>query len=183
MRIAPAIFLACIALFAPLAARADEPSVERGLYVSILGGCHDCHSMGYSENQGKINPATALRGSTVGFQGPWGTTYPPNLRLIASKMTEDFFLRIASTLETAPPMPWYNVRNMTETDIRSLYRYILSLGEPGAAAPLMVAPGDRLKTPYIVVAPPQPVPPCGSDFDCGIGEICGTAEPRQCVKR
>lgn len=114
---------------------------------------------------------------------PWGTTYPPNLRLIASKMTEDFFLRIASTLETAPPMPWYNVRRMTETDIRSLYRYIRSLGEPGAAAPLMVAPGDRVKTPYILVAPPQPVPPCGSDFDCGIGEICGTTEPRQCVKR
>lgn len=38
--------------------------------------------------------------------------------------------------EALPPMPWYNVRAMDETDLRSLYRYLLSLGEPGKPVPL-----------------------------------------------
>ena len=54
-------------------ARADV-SVERGLQVSIVGGCHDCHTEGYSESEGNIDPEKALRGSPVGWQGPWGTT-------------------------------------------------------------------------------------------------------------
>src|SRR3546814_4817347 len=33
------------------------------------------------------------------------------------------------------PMPFYNVNAMTETEARSLYQYIKSLGEPGDQVP------------------------------------------------
>lgn len=146
-----------IAVFcaAPGLALADEVSVEHGLHVSIIGGCHDCHTVGYAESGGKIDPAAALMGSPVGFMGPWGTTYPANLRLVAKAKSEDEFLAYAQGLKTRPPMPWFNVAALSETDIRSLYRYIVSLGDAGAPAPDYVAPGQMPKTPYIVFAPPQ----------------------------
>ena len=54
----------CIVPSSQLAA--DEVSVERGLYVSIIGGCHFCHTEGYREAEGKIDPEKALRAL------PWG---------------------------------------------------------------------------------------------------------------
>ena len=52
---------------------ADEVSVERGLYVSIIGGCHDCHTEFYVQSEGKIDPSKAMKGSSIGLRGPWGT--------------------------------------------------------------------------------------------------------------
>ena len=64
--------LMCSAVLAFYAApAAGEPSVERGLYISIIGGCHDCHTEGYKESGGRIDPAKALKGNAIGFQGPW----------------------------------------------------------------------------------------------------------------
>ena len=74
---------------------ADEASVERGFKVSIVGGCHDCHTEGYRESEGKIDPEKALKGSKVGWRGPWGTTYASNLRRVAQRLSEDGF----------PPVP------------------------------------------------------------------------------
>ncbi len=134
---------------------AEEPSVEAGLRISNIGGCHDCHTQGFAESGGKLDPAVALKGSTVGFMGPWGTTYPSNLRRTVEPMSEDAFVDFAGKLETRPPMPWFNLHHMTDMELRSLYRYIKSLGEPGEPAPDYVAPGEMPKTPYIVFAPPQ----------------------------
>lgn len=136
-------------------AMAGEVSVTRGAQVAVTGGCHDCHTAGYAESGGKLDPAAALKGSPLGWQGPWGTTYAANLLLIAKdKGSEDAFLQYAKTFQAKPPMPFFNVHAMDESDIRSLYQYIVSLGEPGAAVPEYVPPGQEPKTPYIVIAPP-----------------------------
>lgn len=137
------------------AAQAGEVSVKRGEQVSITGGCHDCHTAGYGESGGKIDPAAALMGTAMGWQGPWGTTYPSNLRLVAKeKGSEDAFVQYAKTFQARPPMPFYNVHAMDESDVRSLYQYIVSLGDAGQPAPDYVPPGQEPKTPYIVIAPP-----------------------------
>ena len=94
----------------------------------------------------------------LGFQGPWGTTYAANLRLVAGRMTEDAFVTYAQTFKARPPMPWFNMRQMTESELRSLHRYIVSLGEPGSPAPAYVPPGGKPSTPYIVMAPPHGLP-------------------------
>ena len=165
-------------------ATAGEISVERGLRVSILAGCQECHTAGYVLSEGKIDPAKAMKGSSIGFQGPWGTSYAANLRLTISGLSEDAFARFyGAAPKMAPPMPYYKLGLMEKDDLRSLYRYLKSLGEPGEATPAFVPPGERVKTSYIVLDPPQLPPPCTRDFDCGVGEICGKTEPRACVKK
>ena len=130
-----------------------EVSVERGSYIAIIGGCHDCHTEGYGEAEGKIDPAKAMMGNaSVGWRGPWGVTYASNLRRYAYNRDEDTFVNDMRALKLYPPMPWYNVRAMVESDIRSLYQYIMSLGEPGKSVPLPSA--DEPRTPYITIAPP-----------------------------
>jgi hypothetical protein len=178
-----ALCSAVLVSFANVQAQAEEPSVERGLYVSIIGGCHDCHTKGYSESGGKIDPALALRGGSFGFQGPWGTSFPPNLRRPVANLDANGFVAFLNGLEANPPMPWYNVRVLSETDKRSLYLYIKSLGEPGDPAPLSVAPGGRVNMPFVVMAPPNPPPGCSRDLDCGLGRICDLGGSGQCIER
>jgi hypothetical protein len=98
---------------------AEEVSVERGRLVSIIGGCHDCHTDGYSEAESAIDPTKALRGKAIGWRGPWGTTYANNLRWVVQDLSEDGYVTYIKTLRALPPMPWYNVRAMPASDIRS----------------------------------------------------------------
>jgi hypothetical protein len=91
--------------------------------------------------------------ATFGWRSPLGIAYAVNLRLYACIRDEDAFVGDMRDLpEKLPPMPWYNVRAMDETDLRSLYRYIISLGEPGKPVPL--PSHDEPKTPYITIVPP-----------------------------
>lgn len=138
------------------AAQSGDVSAERGLYVSIIGGCHDCHTGGYNESGGKIDPATALAGVPLGYSGPWGTSYASNLRDSVKDMSEEEFVKFAKTFTAKPPMPVYNVHAMEESDLRSLYLYIKSLGEPGAPMPEALPPGAEPATPYIVMEPVMP---------------------------
>lgn len=132
----------------------SAPSADYGKWVSIVGGCHDCHTADYGEKGGVINPDTALKGNPVGYQGPWGTTYALNLRLLASTMNEDGWVKFLQTFTARPPMPFYNVHALDEIQMRSLYEYIASLGTPGDPAPDYVPPGQSPKFPYSVFAPP-----------------------------
>jgi hypothetical protein len=152
---------------------AGEVSVERGLKVSIFAACHDCHTEGYRESDGKIDPEKALKGSKVGWRGPWGTTYAANLRRFAQRLNEDEFLLLLTNFQPQPPMPWFNIRAMEETDIRSLYRYIRSLGDPGEEVPSAVGPNVEPNTAYVVLAPPLEPKGCEKDLDCGVGKVCG----------
>jgi mono/diheme cytochrome c family protein len=130
------------------------PSADYGKTVSIIGGCNDCHTADYNMKGGVINPDTALKGNPVGYQGPWGTTYAVNLRLLASTMKEDDWVKYLQTFSARPPMPFYNVHAMDEVQMRSLYQYVVSLGAPGEPAPAYVPPGQKPTSPYNVFAPP-----------------------------
>ena len=129
---------------------ADAQQIERGQYVVEIGGCNDCHTAGYAEAGGKAAEADRLKGGTLGFGGPWGTTYATNLRLSIGKMTEDQWLKYGKSLMTRPPMPWFNVRAMTDADLRAIYQYMKSMpGDAGIAAPAYVPPDKQPKQPYI----------------------------------
>jgi hypothetical protein len=162
-------------------ATASEVSVERGLRVSIVSGCHDCHTQGYRESDGNVKQEKSLKGSGLGWRGPWGTTYATNLRLTVEHLSEDGFVLFLSNLKTLPPMPWYRVRTMEKDDLRSLYRYIKSLGEAGKQAPSAIGPDAEPMTPYVVLDPPQPPAGCKRDLDCGVGLVCGARS--QCVPK
>jgi hypothetical protein len=181
MRLVASISGVAVALSLSAGSAADDISVERGLKVSIVGACHDCHTEGYRESDGKIDSEKALKGNRVGWRGPWGTTYALNLRITAQNLTEAGFVLHLSTLNTLPPMPWFNVRAMEETDMRSLYRYIKSLGDPGPQAPAAVGPDTEPTTPYVLLAPPQQPKGCEKDLECGVGQVCGAQS--RCVPR
>ncbi len=66
----------------------QDGSVAHGRYLVSIAGCHDCHTPGYAQTGGHAPPANWLTGSPVGFQGPWGVSYPANLRLTVRSMTE-----------------------------------------------------------------------------------------------
>jgi mono/diheme cytochrome c family protein len=119
-------------LFSNPSAAADDPAVKRGQYLVQIGGCNDCH--------------------TAGFKGAWGTTYAANLRLTLSGLTEDQWVTFAR-VPRRPPMPWFNLRDMSDTDLRAMYRFIRELGPKGERAPAAAAPGVSVNTPVIVFEP------------------------------
>jgi mono/diheme cytochrome c family protein len=129
---------------------ANAQQIERGRYMVEIGGCNDCHTAGYAEKGGQAPETDRLKGDVLGYRGPWGTTYPSNLRMSLGKMSEDAWLKYAKSLMTRPPMPWFNVRAMKDEDLRAVYQYIKSMpGAAGTAAPAFVPPDKQPKQPYV----------------------------------
>lgn len=135
-----------------VAGNESAEAVARGRYLVTIGGCNDCHTAGYLQNGGNVPEGEWLKGASVGYQGPWGTTYASNLRLVASRQTEAQWLAHARK-ERLPPMPWFNVARMTDADLKAIYAFLRSLGAPGEAVPAYVAPGGKVTTPYFVFVP------------------------------
>jgi mono/diheme cytochrome c family protein len=130
----------------------DKRTLERGRYLVSISGCNDCHTPGYPEAAGKLPAAEWLTGSPVGFQGPWGTTYPVNLRLYTQGMSEaQWIARVRQPMR--PPMPWFSLRDMSDTDLVAMYRFIRALGARGEPAPAYAPPGVAVNTPYFEFVP------------------------------
>ena len=140
------------------AAGSEQPAVQGpspvavGEYLVAIGGCNDCHTAGYAEKAGNLPTDEWLTGTPVGFKGAWGTTYAANLRLTLSGLTEDQWVTFAR-VPRRPPMPWFNLRDMSDTDLRAMYRFIRELGPKGERAPAAAAPGVSVNTPVIVFEP------------------------------
>jgi len=143
-------------LFASAVHAADPASIKRGRYLVEVAGCNDCHTAGYIPQAGKVPEAQWLKGDHVGFRGPWGTTYPANLRLYFRRVSEKAFIADVRSGRMRPPMPWFGLAKMTDADLRSIHRYVRSLGEPGEPAPAYVPPTAEPTTPFIVFVPQPP---------------------------
>ena len=126
-----------------------DPLVARGRYVVSIAGCNDCHTPNFPMKNGEVAEAEWLTGDALGWRGPWGTTYATNLRLYFQDLTEEQWLKKAKTLNARPPMPWFNVRKMSTTDLRAMYRYIRHLGPAGKPAPAYLPPDKTPPQPYV----------------------------------
>jgi mono/diheme cytochrome c family protein len=131
-------------------------AIEAGRYLAIIGGCNDCHTDGYLQTEGDVPEELWLTGSPVGWRGPWGTTYPPNLRLTVSELSEDDWVITLQERKALPPMPWMNVNKISEPDARALYQYIQSLGLAGERMPSALPPDQEPTTPYLSLFPIEP---------------------------
>jgi mono/diheme cytochrome c family protein len=130
-------------------AKPEDQQVQRGRYLVKVTGCNDCHTAGYAVSGGKVPEAQWLTGDRLGWSGPWGTTYPANLRLYMAPMTEKGWVQTAKSLKTRPPMPWFALHDMTEQDLKAIYRYVAWLGPAGEKAPAYVPPGKTPQTPVV----------------------------------
>ena len=74
------------------------------------------------------------------------------MRLVLAPMSEAQWLARARS-EMRPPMPWFNLRDMTDDDLKAIYHYVRQLGPAGQPAPQYAAPGQKVDTPYIVFEP------------------------------
>jgi mono/diheme cytochrome c family protein len=130
-----------------------------GLYLTIVGGCQDCHTPNWTETQGKVPPADQLIGTSLGYRGPWGTSYAANLRAQVARQDENRWVKILTTNDGGDgrlPMTYHNTAMMSETDLRAMYRYIKSLGAKGERVPRAAKPDSIPKTPYIQLTPVKP---------------------------
>jgi|SRR5688572_23747358 len=161
-KLIPALVAAALAL--PLGAAAQQQTtkaggktaVERGRYLVKVAGCNDCHTAGYAFSGGKVPESQWLLGDKLGWRGPWGTTYAVNLRLYMRDMSEATWVKRAKTMESRPPMPWFALHDMTEQDLKAIYRYVKTLAPLGDAAPAFVPPGKEPQGPYVQFpAPPK----------------------------
>lgn len=145
-----AVFLiVSTALAASAMAGGKGDQISRGHYLVKTSGCNDCHTPGYITSEGKVDEKLWLTGDTLGWAGPWGTTYAPNLRLLLAGMTEKEWLARIKTVQPRPPMPWFNLRAMTDSDLKAIYAYTRSLGPGGGPAPAYLPPGQKAQGPVV----------------------------------
>lgn len=149
-----ALALAATAGFAADKKTAKDPHA-RGHYLATIGGCNDCHTPGYAMSGGKIPEKQWLVGDSLGWRGPWGTTYPVNLRLYMQKMDENAWVAKAKQLKARPPMPYWALNEMNDSDLRALYRFVRGLGPAGEEAPAFVPPNQDPKGPYVTFPAPS----------------------------
>ncbi len=136
---------------------ADDP-ISAGRFLVNYGGCNDCHTSGQLEGQPLPPESGRLEGSAVGFMGPWGVSYPPNLRLAVSTMTSAQFTALIANPGPLgkPPMPWPALQSLSQGDQLAIYAYLHSLGPAGTMTPADVPPGGEPTTPYIRFVPVMP---------------------------
>lgn len=66
----------------------NDELLAQGEYLVKIAGCNDCHTPGYMQAAGEVPKDQWLIGNTLGFHGPWGTTFAANLRIKAAEMDE-----------------------------------------------------------------------------------------------
>ncbi len=168
-------FAAAIAIAAPALANPDNEApvvgaqqqqekklpaqIERGRYFAITMSCNDCHSPLWLLKGGKTDEQkTWLTGDNVGWYDPrFGTTYPPNLRLLAAIVTAETFMARARSEKLRPPMPWFLAQRIKDQDLKDIYAYIRHLGAAGDPAPSALPPGPPPQTLYYQL-PNYPLP-------------------------
>ena len=126
-----------------------SPLLKRGRYLVVIGGCNDCHTPGYAESGGKVPEKDWLTGSRLGWHGPWGTTYPPNLRLFMQGITRAQWIKFAHSAQLRPPMPSWALHTLTDRDLSAIYAFVRHLGPSGHKAPNFIPPGQTPPEPYV----------------------------------
>ena len=165
------LFLIAAIIFFPFALSAKTPEsqkserkapgpnkvtaqVARGRYLVRMCGCNDCHTDRYMASEAKVPESDWLAGDSVGWHGPWGTTYAINLRLFIPNLSEDAWVKVARTIKSRPAMPWWVLHEMAEQDLRAIYQFTKTLGVKGENAPAYLPPGQKPNPPYFEFVPP-----------------------------
>lgn len=157
LRYLPALVLA---FFLPALAGATDTrdAIERGRYLARIAGCHDCHTPGFTGSGGKTPEAQWFTGDRLGFSGPWGTTYPSNLRRTIGGLDLAAWKAYARSAVLRPPMPYWAINAMTDADLEALWHFTRSLGPAGEAAPSALPPGTEPPLPVFRLELPPAAP-------------------------
>jgi mono/diheme cytochrome c family protein len=145
-----------LAFAAPVLQAADTPAGQRGRDVLFQSGCHDCHTPGFALNGGQAPESVWLIGDQLGWNGPWGTTYPTNLRLRLTTMSRDEWRAYARVMKARPPMPYWALNRMSDADLDAIWDVVQALGKAGTPAPAALPPGVEPAGPAVRFPSPPP---------------------------
>ena len=126
--------------------------VAAGEYLTVVAGCQNCHTEGWVDKKGNVPSEDRMAGSTIGYSGPWGTTYSKNLRQIVQRHTEDEWVDIMRTADHGEgklPMPWHDAQKFSDKDLRAMFQYTKSLGPKPYRLPKNAAPGVKPTSSFI----------------------------------
>lgn len=140
----------------------QEQKIERGLYLTTIMACNDCHTPGTF--YGAPDFSRKLSGSELGWVGPWGTSYPrnltPDMETGIGKWSEDDIVKTIRTGQRAdgtpvlPPMPWPMYTNLTDEDAYAIAAYLKSLPPVSHKVPDKLPPGSKpAKNDFVIPAP------------------------------
>ena len=125
----------------------DMSEVEYGRKLVLIMGCNDCHTP--KAISGVYGPEDDwLVGDDLGFNGPYGTKYPTNLRLLINKISEDEWVTLAQKMRQDSPMAWSRLPHLNREDLLAIYRFVKYLGPTGVPAPPSLGPGLEPDTEY-----------------------------------
>jgi mono/diheme cytochrome c family protein len=136
--------------------------IARGRQIAYSSACVDCHTPGTF--YGATDTTRMLSGSELGWEGPWGVTFPRNL-------TPDVETGIGSWSEAdivtafraghrpdqtmiLPPMPWGAYAHMSDEDAYALAAFIKSLPPIHHKVPDRIPPGVATTVPRLTFPPP-----------------------------
>jgi mono/diheme cytochrome c family protein len=152
-------------------ATAEDP-VARGARIVFTSGCVDCHTPG--SFYGAPDTTRMLSGSELGWNGPWGISFPRNLTPDSTTgigtWTEDQIVtavregRRPDGTMLLPPMPWPVYSHLTDEDVHALAKYLKSIPPVVHQMPKQVPPGGKTNLPtFVLPGPPawdaQNMPP------------------------
>ncbi len=152
-------------------AASAEDKIARGRRLAWQSGCNDCHTPG--SLYGTPDTTRLLSGSELGWQGPWGVSFPRNLTPDSTGLaawSEDDIVKAIRTgtrpdgSVLLPPMPWPMFSNFTDEDAYAIAAYLKSLPPVHHVNPKQVPPGTHYAGAMMVFpAPPawdaQNLPP------------------------
>jgi mono/diheme cytochrome c family protein len=163
---ADAVIVAALALTASLPATSSPSNakkmIARGEYLAGIMSCNDCHTPGTF--YGAPDASRRLSGSELGWQGPWGVTYPrnltPDMETGLGKWSEKDIIKALRTgmrpdgSILQPPMPWTNFVKLSDDDVMALAMYIKSLPPVSHKVPDRILPGQPVTGAVMVIPPP-----------------------------
>lgn len=158
-----AVLSLCAGPLLATVADADDELVERGRYLVTIMDCTGCHTGGALI--GQPDPARFLAGSGIGFGGPFGIVYPPNLTSdketgLGNWTDEEILAAVREGRRPdgrvlIPVMPWPSYGVLTDDDAKAMIAYLRSLKPVSFAAPKPVGPGEKATAPFLSLAQPE----------------------------
>jgi len=156
------VLISCAKQNAGPPAATEAEQIAHGKYLVTVLGCHDCHTPGYF--YGAPDSTRALSGSELGWQGPWGVSYPRNLTPdpqtgIGAWTEADIVKAIRTGMRPdgrmlLPPMPWPDLATLTDQDAAAVAKYLKTLPPVMHKVPELVPPGTKATGSILVL--PQP---------------------------
>ena len=145
----------------PQSAAAADP-VARGKYLTTVAGCNDCHTPGTF--YGQPDTTRLLSGTELGWEGPWGVSYPRNLtpdeETGLGTWSEDDIITALRTGKKKdgspilPPMPWPMYAQMTDEDLHAVAAYLKSIPPVKHKAPDIIPPTTKATGARLTFPPP-----------------------------